>query len=108
MFIGKNLKYFRQRKGIAQHQLSEITGFSKSFLSNLESDRAEPSLTSAERLAEALDITTQQLLWGDINHPEKKNDLASTIALLTENNQKLVETISLLVAELTRGKNEKK
>lgn len=49
------IKYYRLKKGITLHELSEITGFSTGYLSHLENGgRNNPSFNVMSKIANAL------------------------------------------------------
>jgi XRE family transcriptional regulator, regulator of sulfur utilization len=60
--IGMRVKAERQRLGLSLRALAERTGFSASFLSQVELDQTTPSLASLARLAQALGVTLSSLL----------------------------------------------
>lgn len=60
--IGSRLKLERQRRGLSLRTLAERSGFSASFLSQLELDQTSPSLASLAKLAQTLGVTLGHLL----------------------------------------------
>lgn len=52
-----NIKARRERLGISQKELAERAKISQSFLCDIEQGRCKPSIDTAVRLAEVLDIT---------------------------------------------------
>ena len=60
--IGDRLREARQRSGLSLRALGELTGFSASFLSQVELGQTMPSLGSLQRIAEALGLTVSNLL----------------------------------------------
>jgi transcriptional regulator with XRE-family HTH domain len=62
--LGRRLRVSRRRLGLTQEALSVRTGLSKSFLSQVESGRANPTLDSLYRLAEAVETPLSVLLGG--------------------------------------------
>jgi XRE family transcriptional regulator, regulator of sulfur utilization len=60
--IGARVKAERQRLGLTLRALAERTGFSASFLSQVELDQTSPSLASLAKLAHALGVTLSSLL----------------------------------------------
>lgn len=62
MAFGDVLRQARQRRGLSLRALGEITGFSASFLSQVELGQASPSLGSLQRIADALGVTVSALL----------------------------------------------
>lgn len=51
-----NIKYFRSLKNLTQEKLSEISGISKDYLSEIERRKKTPSIKRLIKIAEALDI----------------------------------------------------
>ncbi len=62
MGIGHRLREARLRTGLSLRGLGALTGFSASFLSQVELGQASPSLGSLTRIAEALGLTPSALL----------------------------------------------
>jgi transcriptional regulator with XRE-family HTH domain len=56
------LKTIRERKGLSQKALADRAGMSYTFLCNVESGKADPSLSTLKRLAKALGITVSELV----------------------------------------------
>ncbi|MDQ0221382.1 cupin domain-containing protein [Peribacillus cavernae] len=61
MDIGKNIRRFRELKGLSLTQLSNLTGFSISFLSQIERSVANPSINSLKKISDALDTQLASL-----------------------------------------------
>lgn len=61
--IKENTAFYRRRLGLTQEQLAEILGVSRIHIANIESLACEkvPSRELEYRIAEALQITPQQL-----------------------------------------------
>jgi len=49
--LGKKIRKERQKRELTLGQLSELTGLSKGFLSQIERDLAQPSITTLKKLA---------------------------------------------------------
>jgi XRE family transcriptional regulator, regulator of sulfur utilization len=58
--LGNSLRYLRERQGISLRALADRTGFSASFLSQIENAQCSPSISSMEKIANALGITLGQ------------------------------------------------
>ncbi|MCL5039071.1 MAG: cupin domain-containing protein [Firmicutes bacterium] len=54
--LGEKIREKRQEKGISLKELAERTQLTPSFLSQVERDLAEPSITSLRKIAEALEV----------------------------------------------------
>ena len=66
--IGRNLLHFRNAQGLTREQLAEKVGISVTFYSNLESGNRMMSVPTLCKLAEALCVSTDALLYE--NHPK--------------------------------------
>jgi XRE family transcriptional regulator, regulator of sulfur utilization len=64
--LGQSLRRLREDRRISLRTLGEQTGFSASFLSQVENSQASPSISSMERIATALGVTLGQFF----NHAE--------------------------------------
>jgi transcriptional regulator with XRE-family HTH domain len=62
MSAGERLREARVERGLSLRALGERTGFSASFLSQVERGTSSPSLASLEKIAAALDLTVSRLL----------------------------------------------
>jgi XRE family transcriptional regulator of biofilm formation len=61
--IGKNISNIRKQRGFTLSELSERTGISKSYLSNIErSLKQNPSIHVMERIASVLNVDLKTLL----------------------------------------------
>ncbi|MEY4544698.1 MAG: hypothetical protein RL685_893 [Pseudomonadota bacterium] len=62
MDVGSRLRDARQNRNLSLRALAEKTGFSASFLSQIELGQASPSLGSLQRIADALGVTVAALV----------------------------------------------
>jgi transcriptional regulator with XRE-family HTH domain len=56
------LKLFRERKGLSQRALAAKAKMSQTYLCNVETGKADPSLSTLKRLSKALGITVSELV----------------------------------------------
>jgi DNA-binding XRE family transcriptional regulator len=54
--LGRNVRRFRVAAGLTQTALAKRSGMNRSYLSNLESGRRNPTLATLERLAKNLEV----------------------------------------------------
>lgn len=54
--LGQRIRAKRKERGKSLSQLSALTGLTASFLSQVERDVTEPSITSLRKIAKALDV----------------------------------------------------
>ncbi|WP_017726461.1 helix-turn-helix domain-containing protein [Halalkalibacterium ligniniphilum] len=62
MEIGTTIRTIRKRKKITISQMSEGTGLSKGFISNMENNNTSPSISTLETIANYLNIPLPYLL----------------------------------------------
>ncbi len=60
--IGKNILTERKTRKISLEELSRRSGVSKSMLSQIEQDKTNPTLMTAWKIANALDLSIEQLM----------------------------------------------
>ncbi len=61
IIIGKNIQKIRESKGISQQELAAKCNFEKSNMSRLEAGRVNPTLSTLEKVAKALDVSLAEL-----------------------------------------------
>jgi transcriptional regulator with XRE-family HTH domain len=69
--FGDNLKEIREEKGFTQSDLANLVEVHVVQLSKYERNLASPSVDVVKRIAEALNITTDQLIYGDAKQKAK-------------------------------------
>ena len=61
--IGKNIKRFRQDKGLSQDKLSKLADLSLNTVVKIElDDSPNPTIETAQRIAKALEVSVDDLL----------------------------------------------
>jgi transcriptional regulator with XRE-family HTH domain len=55
------VRHLRQSRGLTIEHLAQMAGISKGFLSQIETDKRQPSAETLEALAEALDCSVSYL-----------------------------------------------
>ena len=60
--LGGNLKRIRIEKDISQVDIARELGVSRGFVSNLENGKTNPTLATITRVADALGVSTDELL----------------------------------------------
>ncbi|MGG5742213.1 helix-turn-helix domain-containing protein [Bacillus cereus group sp. IBL03679] len=59
--FGMSIKYYRNKKGISQEKLAEITGLHRTYISEVERGNRNISLINISKIATALDINVSDL-----------------------------------------------
>lgn len=78
--IGVRIKRYRENKGLSQEELGSIIGISNRHLSKVETGAKNPSLELILNIANALNITADDLLVDYLNNStEKQNTELLTI-----------------------------
>jgi len=61
--IGKNIKKYRQGKGLSQDKLSKLADLSLNTVVKIELDESpNPTIETIQRIAKALDVSVDDLL----------------------------------------------
>lgn len=60
--LGENLKKIRLSKGIKQVEIARTLEVDRSFVSNIENGKTNPTLSTIASLAKALGVSTNELL----------------------------------------------
>ena len=92
---GKLIAKLRKKKGLTQQQLADKLNFSNKTISKWESGSGSPDISNLLVLAEALDVSVNELLKGELNKLES--------AIVTKN----IHDNSLQKELTTKQKKEK-
>ena len=60
--LGENLKKLRLKKKMSQGDISRKLGVDRAYISSIENGRMNPTLTTLEKLAEAIGVNSSELL----------------------------------------------
>ena len=60
--LGKNLKRIRTKKGISQGQIGRTLKVDKSFISNIENGKTNPTLSTIAKIAKAIGVSVGELM----------------------------------------------
>lgn len=63
--LGRNVRAKRNEAGLTQEQLSERSGFSQQYISDMERGLRNPTIVSLYELAQALETTPVALITPD-------------------------------------------
>ena len=74
--IGNRIKKLRMEKGYSQKKMAELCGISYSTYSNYENNNREPNLKQLEKIAHALEMTTENLI-GQTNIDERRTRIVN-------------------------------
>ncbi|MFA6944015.1 MAG: helix-turn-helix transcriptional regulator [Patescibacteria group bacterium] len=60
--LGKNIKRIREQKEMSQGDVCRAVGLDRAQMSNIESGKGNPTLATIEKIAQALGVTSDELL----------------------------------------------
>ncbi|GHV49661.1 putative transcriptional regulator [Spirochaetia bacterium] len=91
--LGKNIKFFRARRGLSQADLAEKAGISITFVSMIERGLQFPKAEVLSCLARGLDVEVYELFKGEIVHDETKKLLDRFSGDITQNVVQALEAV---------------
>ena len=83
--IGKRIRHVRHNKGLSLDELAKKTGFAKSYLSQIENLKREPSISALSQIAHVLGVDVLFLLSG-----ETQNSGAQSLTIVKKGERKTV------------------
>jgi len=60
--IGRNFARIRRKNGLTQEQISDLSGISQQYLSELEGGKRNPTIVTLNKVAIALGVTINDLV----------------------------------------------
>lgn len=60
--LGEKIKFYRKDKGLTLKELSQITGLSVGFISNIERNQNSPSVSNLQQICTALNINLMEII----------------------------------------------
>jgi len=60
--LGKNLKMLRLKRKLSQGELSKSFNVDRAYISNIENGRMNPTLSTLEKIAQALKVSIKELV----------------------------------------------
>ncbi|CAA0230171.1 helix-turn-helix transcriptional regulator [Tenacibaculum maritimum] len=106
--LGKRIKILRGERNISQDELAKKIGVHTNHLSRYERDLTSPSIDVVIKMAEALGVSIDFLIFGDMKPSLNDKDLVSLfnkIELLTDRQKETVKdflSAFVLKADLTQ------
>jgi len=98
MSIGKTIKLLRISSGLKQKELAAKLEVTPNYLSLVESDKREPSMSFLRALAEELDLPMGLFLW----------DTSKTVSAFDSEQKKIYEEIKNLIFKFQRLRTQVK
>ena len=72
--LGSTIRRIRHDRGIAQQDLATAADVTPSFMSLIECGHRAPSLRVIQRIADALELSHESLLWESVELPSDLSD----------------------------------
>ena len=69
LLVGRQIRRWRAERGLTLARVSERSGLNVGYLSQIENDKASPSLAVLGQIAEALDVSPAWFLMNDVPPP---------------------------------------
>jgi len=60
--LGRNIRRIREQKKMTQGDICRAVGFDRAQMSNIESGKGNPTLATIEKIAQAMEVTSDELL----------------------------------------------
>lgn len=100
ILFGKNVRNYRKANGLTQEQLAKRVNVSMETIGKIERGAAAPTFTTAERIAEALDVPVAVLFGADESTalPGERGRLTNRInQLLSRSNNEQLARINRII-----------
>ena len=100
--LGKNIKQYRQLKGLSQEQFSELLDISQQSLSKIERGKNFLTSETLEKIPKLLDISVYELFMNEEEYTSDDvlNDILRYLSVLKNQPEKL-EFVRKLIKEIT-------
>lgn len=103
--IGIRIKETRNQQGISAEELAELANLSSVYISYIENAKRKPSLESLIKICNALGITLDELLYGNLlyNPTEYQTDIDLLMADCSQNKKRFIYLILSAVKDILRS-----
>ena len=102
--IGARIRYYRNKKKLSQEALAEIVSVNNDHISRIEGGHLRPSLQLLVSIANALEVSVDDILVDNLTHPNATTgDAIHTLLLDCNDNEKsmLTKTMTFMKAQLS-------
>ncbi len=82
--LGRKIRHQRKEKNYTLEQLAEKLDVSTTFIGQIERAKGIPSLETLVKIANILEVSTDSLLFGDLNNKSGNNHFIKKVSELTE------------------------
>lgn len=99
IYLEKNLKILRERKGMSKEELGRRVGVSGVTIGYWEAGTTTPRMGKVERVAQALDVTVDDLLFQNLDTNTTDKVIKAMELDVTEDQKRAIELIMELKQE---------
>jgi transcriptional regulator with XRE-family HTH domain len=92
--LGKKIREVRKQRGLTQAELAEKAGISVNFIGKVERGIHSPSVTTIERIAEALNVKVSALFDFPEEIPKKEYEIKELIRVLRDGNSSKIKIVT--------------
>lgn len=64
LMVGKNIKRFREGKGLTQDDMAARLSVTRQAVSNWETEKAQPDIDTLQKIAQILEVSVEELIYG--------------------------------------------
>lgn len=96
--IGRRVRAFRLKRGLSQENLSELSGLTPAHFSHVETGNTKVSLPSLVNIANALEVTMDDLLADSLLHTAHVNMKAMNELLSDCSDKELNALLHIMIA----------
>jgi len=101
--FGKNLQKYRKLRDLTQLELAEASGFSRTYIGELEQGTKEPSYAAAKKLAKVLAISMDQISYDaeevDVTKSYYLQEASIYLEKMNAKQKKLADSLGLKILE---------
>ena len=105
--LGAKIKEYRKKENITQEQLAEMADISLSHMSNIETASASVSLPALKLIADALDVTLDELLIDSYSKKQKEYLYSRKLECILEQCETVEQEIIVNTSKIIRGRFKK-
>ena len=101
--LGERIRALRSKRGLSQEQLALKAGLTPSFIGQIERGLKSPTVTSIEKIVNALDVKFEDVFSFDVPVSEKDNSVIEKINYIlssrtTEEQEQLYQWMKEMLA----------
>lgn len=102
--IGKRIRETHKQRGLSAEELAEIADLSTVYISYIENAKRKPSLESLIKISNALEITIDELLYGNLlyNPTEYQTDIDLLMADCTSTEKRYIFEVLSAIKNILR------